>query len=197
MAARLTLDQLAKVRPLFPQPSLSSLMVKPQTFNLSECRFESYGGHVKKGINMAIKEFRDEYSFLSNFYPCEVEYNGIVFPTAEHAFQFQKVRPDNPIADSYREAILNARTASEAKRIGSTVPLVKKWDDNKVEIMCEIVKAKFDQHPELRFKLCATKHEKLIEGNYWNDEFWGISLHSNKGLNVLGQILMDLREQYS
>ena len=29
--------------------------------------------------------FRDEYSFLSNFYPSPVTYRGVVFPTAEHA----------------------------------------------------------------------------------------------------------------
>lgn len=145
---------------------------------------------------MAIREFRDEYSFLSNFYPAQVIYKGVLFPTAEHAFQYQKINPNSSVAEYSREAILEASTPAAAKRIGATVPLIKKWDDNKVDIMREIVKAKFDQHPDLRFKLCATKHEKLIEGNYWGDEFWGVSLHSGKGLNHLGQILMDVRASY-
>ena len=146
---------------------------------------------------MAIREFRDEYAFLSNFYPAEMRYKDIIFPTAEHAFQFQKINPDSSVAPYWMEAILEARTPSEAKAMGRQVPLVKKWDDNKVEIMHDVVKAKFDQHKDLKKKLLATGTQKLIEGNYWGDEFWGVSLHSGKGHNHLGYILMGIREQYS
>lgn len=37
-----------------------------------------------------IDSFRDEYFFLSNFYPVEIKLDGIVYPNAEAAFQAQK-----------------------------------------------------------------------------------------------------------
>lgn len=37
-----------------------------------------------------ISSFRDEYFFLSNFYPVEIKLDGIVYPNAEAAFQAQK-----------------------------------------------------------------------------------------------------------
>ena len=38
----------------------------------------------------AIDMFRDEWEFLSNFFPAPVEMEGITYPTTEHAFQAMK-----------------------------------------------------------------------------------------------------------
>jgi predicted NAD-dependent protein-ADP-ribosyltransferase YbiA (DUF1768 family) len=37
-----------------------------------------------------IDEFCGKYDFLSNFYLADVEYEGIIYPTVEHAFQAAK-----------------------------------------------------------------------------------------------------------
>src|SRR6185503_14597055 len=37
-----------------------------------------------------IDSFKDEYRFLSNFYPAPVQFDGIRFPTVEHAYQFAR-----------------------------------------------------------------------------------------------------------
>ena len=34
-----------------------------------------------------ITRFHEEYRFLSNFYPVKVEYDGVQYPTVEHAYQ--------------------------------------------------------------------------------------------------------------
>ena len=39
---------------------------------------------------MMIRSFTGEYRFLSNFFPSPVEFEGLVFPTVEHAFQAAK-----------------------------------------------------------------------------------------------------------
>ena len=36
------------------------------------------------------KGFSGEYEFLSNFYPCRIVYNGITYPSVEHAYQDRK-----------------------------------------------------------------------------------------------------------
>ena len=37
-----------------------------------------------------INRFDGEFAFLSNFWECEVEFDGIVFPSVEHAYQAAK-----------------------------------------------------------------------------------------------------------
>ena len=59
--------------------------------------------------------------------------------------------------------------------------------------MYDVCKAKFTQNPELAEKLLATGEQELVEGNNWNDTFWGMC--RGKGKNMLGNILMKIREE--
>ena len=59
--------------------------------------------------------------------------------------------------------------------------------------MKEIVRAKFEQHPELTEKLLATGDTYLEEGNTWGDRIWGTV--NGQGANNLGRILMEVREE--
>ena len=40
--------------------------------------------------NLVIDKFRDEYFFLSNFYPVRISFEGIIYPSVENAYQAQK-----------------------------------------------------------------------------------------------------------
>ena len=136
----------------------------------------------------AIIHFKDEYFFLSNFYNCDIVYEGISYKSAEAAFQAQKCIDDN------KKLEFSALSAGQAKKLGKEVELRKDWEDIKVDIMKSVVKAKFDQHIELQEQLVATGNRCLIEVNVWHDKFWGVS--GGKGKNMLGRILMDLRREY-
>ena len=46
---------------------------------------------------------------------------------------------------------------------------------------------------ELSEKLLATGDAELIEGNHWNDTFWGVC--DGVGKNWLGILLMEIREE--
>lgn len=136
-----------------------------------------------------IKEFRDEYKFLSNFWPARVEFEGLVFPSAEHAYVAAKTTDQ-----AIREQIANGNmTAGQVKRFGRTITLRDDWDDVKIECMVEILKSKFSD-PALKEMLNATWPDELIEGNTWGDEFWGVDLRTGHGKNYLGNILMGIRE---
>ena len=37
-----------------------------------------------------IDSFVGEYYFLSNFYPCSIEHDGLRYPSSEHAYQAAK-----------------------------------------------------------------------------------------------------------
>lgn len=132
-----------------------------------------------------ISSFRGEYDFLSNFYPSVVVYKGITYPSVENAFQAQKC-----ILSSHRERFVSL-SPGQAKRLGRVTTLREFWDDIRVIIMTNLVWLKFSENDVLKAKLLATKNFLLIEGNTWNDTFWGVC--DGVGENKLGTILMYVR----
>ncbi len=59
--------------------------------------------------------------------------------------------------------------------------------------MRAVVLAKFSQHDDLRAQLLATGDAQLVEHTE-RDAFWGDG-GDGSGANMLGRILMDVREQ--
>jgi ribA/ribD-fused uncharacterized protein len=136
---------------------------------------------------MAITEFRGEYRWLSNFWPVEVEWQGHIYPSTEHAYQAAKT---NSLQE--REEIREAKTCGKAKRLGQKVTIQAFWDDKKVEVMRILTRRKF-KDPHLKEKLILTARQHLVEGNAWGDTFWGVC--EGNGENHLGRILMDIRAE--
>jgi ribA/ribD-fused uncharacterized protein len=139
-----------------------------------------------------IRGFQNQYSFLSNFYRCEVVVNGIKYPTSEHAFQAMKfITTDEKIA----ERIRLCEKPSDAKELANEFKKVvrRDWKDVSLLIMEKVVTAKFSQNPDLLHKLLDTGTAELIEDNWWNDTFWGVC--KGVGENNLGKILMKVRER--
>lgn len=138
---------------------------------------------------MKIDKFRGKYFFLSNFYPVKVNYNGLEYQNNEAAFQAQKV------LDEQSKLPFTQMSPTDAKRRGKHVKLRQDWEDVKDGIMEEIVCAKFTQNPDLKEKLLATADAELVEGNTWNDRYWGVDIRTGAGKNHLGKILMKVREE--
>jgi ribA/ribD-fused uncharacterized protein len=146
-----------------------------------------------------IPQLKGKYQFLSNFYPHSFLFRNIRCPTAEHAFQMSKTENDGEML-----RVLAAPTPGDAKRIGQTVELREGWEEMKIDVMREVVRAKF-QDPEMGERLLATGEEELVEGNTWGDTFWGVfpppgqwredGVMGSKGENWLGVILMEVREE--
>lgn len=138
----------------------------------------------------SIRRFSGEYSFLSNFYPAPIVFERIRFPTAEHAYQAAKTRDPN-----IKMMVARAATPGRAKRLGQRIPIRPDWERIKVDVMHKIVRIKFLNYPELAEKLINTGDRCLIEGNDWNDTFWGVDSQTGEGRNTLGNILMMVREE--
>lgn len=134
-----------------------------------------------------INSFRGRYFFLSNFYNSPVLFDGIWFPTSEHAFQAAKC---SNVAQ--RKSFVSISSPGEAKRKGRSVLLRDDWEDVKIDIMFEIVLFKFTWHIGLGKVLVETFPFELEEGNNWGDVFWGTV--NGKGRNELGKILMKVRK---
>lgn len=134
-----------------------------------------------------IREFRGDFGFLSNFYESSIWIDKERYPSVEHAYQAAKTNDA-----STKRMIREAKTPGIAKRLGKSCQLSTDWDSKKVEVMRTLVREKF-KNPLLRSLLLATEDASLIEENNWNDRFWGVCKGS--GLNWLGKILMEVREE--
>lgn len=137
-----------------------------------------------------IDQFVGSNWFLSNFYRHRIVYDGETYPTAEHAFQAAKTHDPE-----WKRNIREAGDPGTAKHYGSRVPLREDWEEVKIDIMRDILRAKFAPASLLRPRLRTTGDAMLIEGNHWGDEFWGIDYNTRKGKNWLGKLLMEVREE--
>jgi len=115
-----------------------------------------------------IATFQGEHRWLSNFWPVRIDYQWLVYPSVEHAYQAAKTCDEGE-----RRTISDAPTPGIAKRLGRKVTLRPDWNEIKIGVMTELLALKF-RDPVLREKLRATGHRELIEGNYWGDRFWGV-----------------------
>ncbi|MGX6604791.1 NADAR family protein [Micromonosporaceae bacterium Da 78-11] len=139
-----------------------------------------------------ITEFRGPYAFLSNFHPAPLIWEGITYPTSEHAFNAGKtLDPD------VRRQIAAAVTPQQAKTMGRAVKLRPLWDASvRYEVMREVLWTKFTSHPGRIDALLGTGDAELVENNHHHDMHWGrclCSRHNGVGDNHLGRLLMELR----
>jgi len=138
---------------------------------------------------MKITHFRGEYAFLSNFWEVPVTYKGLTYGSNEAAFQAQKCMTDE------EKTTFTLLRPSDSKKKGRRVQLRPDWEAVKVGIMEEIVRAKFMQNEDLKWRLLSTGDAYLEEGNTWHDICWGVDAKTGEGQNHLGRILMKVREE--
>ncbi len=158
---------------------------------------------------------------LSNFYAIPIVYNGVTYPSVEHAYQHQKFTPemlasvdDKPL-EEIREAMrlrgfgapiqdLDALftdgrfNAGNIKIIGDILRKhgfgKQHWAGERVRTMIGLLLTKFSNE-EMKSRLLATKGKVIVEGNHWEDTLWGYC--NGRGRNLLGRILMNIRERES
>ena len=132
-----------------------------------------------------IDSFTGKFRFLSNFHERPVRMDGVTYTTAEHAYQTEKTEfPDEKIL------VMKCLTPGQAKRQGRENTMRRDWESIKLEVMEEVVRAKFCDST-MQTLLKNTGDSELIEGNNWGDTFWGVC--KGEGRNELGKILMKIR----
>lgn len=139
-----------------------------------------------------IKEFEDEYRFLSNFAYAPIMYEGLEYMSVESAYQAAKTK-DRDIRLRFTNLGPN-----EAKREGRKLDLREDWEDVKIHVMYTCLKEKFRDRVMAK-KLLATGDSILIEGNTWHDNIWGnctcMNCLQTEGTNYLGRLLMLVRKE--
>jgi ribA/ribD-fused uncharacterized protein len=157
----------------------------------------------------AVTSFRGDYAFLSNHFTNVFKWRGESFFCAEQAFQYAKTfYPDANVMGSdmkchdMAKRLRDTGNGSTAKKYGREVPVdLTMWEGHRVQIMREIVHAKFKTGTGLVGPLINTGAMMLVEVNDWGDKFWGRCLDNDTGKmvgsNVLGVILMEERGFWS
>lgn len=135
-----------------------------------------------------IKEFQNEYRWLSNFAPIEITFDNVIYHSVEHAYQSKKCE-----SLYWKDKCSDIRnSAGYIKKESKNEIIVDNWDDIKIEVMKTCLEQKFN-NPSYKKLLLNTGNLYIQEGNYHNDTFWGVCLKTNSGQNVLGYLIMDIR----
>ena len=125
---------------------------------------------------------------LSPFSAHEVELDGVVYKTAEHAYHALRTQPPYATQAAQASSPLNAwRVAQEAKTAGA----MAQYD--KDELMERIFRAKLAQHEDVRRVLRLTGDRELHKV-FDADSYWGTGADGT-GENRMGKLWMKLRAE--
>lgn len=134
------------------------------------------------------------YGAFSNLFRRAMVFEGREYPTAEHAYQAGKARKE-----SVREWILSAPSPSLVAMAAHglyTWDINPDWSRTKFDRMRNVLRAKFTQHEDLKELLLSTGSARLVEAGRTDNvvnRTWGEV--NGKGLNMLGVLLMEVREE--
>lgn len=202
----------------------SAPVVSPAVVRFFKVEKEKYGlfsNFAKLPIEM---EILDGYPVLPH--PMDKDGEKMIWPTSEHYYQGMKYNwktsedgsivapPENK---AFVEILRSIPTAGNVAFLGrlkrnrrwkwqrdtaekyaeyyDKVKINPNWDTIKYEVMLRAVRAKYWQHPTFRELLLSTGKAKIEEDSPF-DSIWGIGC-DGKGLNWLGQILMQVRDEHS
>ncbi len=151
---------------------------------------------------------------LSNFSEFDVEYDGFVYRTVEHAYQalkylycsnkpelFEIVREENQKKDALG-AKESGGKGGMAKR-GAIFDRDGCWDKKQIEIVTKLVASKIERHPEIRKIVQTAKENNIILVHFSrSDMIWGAHVSEDgksikKGDNHLGNIYMSFYDKLS
>lgn len=133
------------------------------------------------------------YGAFSNLYRCQVKFESVIFPTAEHAYQFGKPRT-HKVRCWLMAAPSPSLLAMAAHGLYSW-DVAPGWSKGKLDRMRAVLLAKFTQHPDLADLLVGTGDARLVESATTDNainRYWG-EVPGGRGHNWLGVLLMETR----
>ena len=136
------------------------------------------------------------YGAFSNLYRREVVFEGERFATSEHAYQAGK--PRKPAVREWLMAAPSPALLAMAAHGLYYWDVAPGWSKMKFDRMRSVLKEKFTQHEDLRELLLSTGSARLVESATVDNavnRLWGEV--NGEGRNMLGVMLMDLREELS
>ncbi|MFG2298994.1 NADAR family protein [Streptomyces sp. NPDC048603] len=119
-------------------------------------------------------------------YPAPVVVDGTTYPSVEHAYWALSV------ADAAgRAEVAGAETGPQARQRAADLPRRQGWEQARNAVMARLMRAKFDQHPDLAAILLATGEATVLcddDSDYWGD-------NGGRGRNWSGRLLELVRSE--
>lgn len=134
------------------------------------------------------------YGAFSNLFRRTIEFEGESYPTSEHAYQAGKAR--KPEVKQWLMAAPSPALLAMAAHGLYYWDVSPGWSQKKFDRMRSVLHAKFTQHADLRELLLSTGSLRLVETATVDNEvnrLWGEV--NGVGRNMLGELLMELRDQ--
>ncbi|WP_067490200.1 NADAR family protein [Actinomadura hibisca] len=123
---------------------------------------------------------------LRNEYPAPFTYGGAAYPTVEHAYWALSVGDAG-----LRERVRAADSTRAARELAEQEPVREEWPQIRLAVMADLLRAKFDQHPELAEVLLATGDGRLFY-SFGPTRFWS---SDREGRNWVGRLLELVRSE--
>ncbi len=169
--------------------------------------------YKRKDIVLYNSYKKDGTGVMSNFYPCEIEYEGKIFNSAEQLLYYKDAAN---WGDCYVEQfdILNEIMSCDCGRDVKNNYKVRRFDkkiDERKEFVLgkrgalidgwkncyECMKLKYRDCPEFREVLKKYDGKIIVEDSFWGDNFagclWDNDLKMYKGINACGRAMMRVR----
>ena len=134
--------------------------------------------------------------YFSAFSPHAIEYEGVIYPTVEHAYHCLRYSDPKVVKE-----ILDARSPEIAWRLSQGHKATRSpeyLDENKkLALMSKLMRAKLQQHEDVRRALVETGEIPIIKrivAGPPGDGFWDIG-DDGRGENHVGKIWMILRAE--
>ncbi|MFC5031655.1 NADAR family protein [Streptomyces sp. DSM 41987] len=124
---------------------------------------------------------------LRNDYPASIVVGEISYLSVAHAYWALSVA--QPEA---RAMIVTADTFSTARKLATAAPRREGWEQARTAVMTSLLRAKYDQHPDLAEILLATDDTTVIYDDA-DSAFWGDN--AGQGRNWTGRLLELVRSE--
>ncbi|MCD5315761.1 NADAR family protein [Kineosporia babensis] len=122
---------------------------------------------------------------LSNQHRAEISIEGVTYPSAEHAYWALAV-----VDEDVRARVIAEESRRLIEHLVRGAQLREHWDQIRLSVMTDVLRAKFAQHPDAAATLIGTGSARLIhhgpEHSFWTED-------DGQGRNWIGRILELLR----
>lgn len=136
------------------------------------------------------------YIYFSPYTGHQIELDGVLYPTVEHAYQCLRYRDPKIISEilSTRSAVLAWEVSSKYKQF--QIPEYGN-DQYKLDIMKKLIRLKAEQHKDVLGALVSSGDQKIVKhvvSGPPGDGFWDDG-EDGKGLNHSGRLWMEIRDE--
>lgn len=148
-----------------------------------------------------IHRINEEWGIFSNFAHTPISVDGMTYDTAERLFQVSKMNCNDARRMVYEK---KGNPKMTAKHIAKVHPewIREDWGKIFVEVMKRCIELKYQQNENFRQALALSSGLFIVEDQTSftkkHADTWGVKLvgHEYVGPNLLGRLLMELREEH-